>query len=142
LFLVVAAALAASACSTPDPKNPGIDLGAPNVRWADKTKEQRFGFMAGRVEPMMKQLFIANDSSYSDFGCATCHGANMDLVDYKMPADIYPLPEEETISESMDYDEEVTQFMMKKVVPATKDLFNRGHGTETKVSCFTCHPTE
>jgi len=118
-------------------------MGAPEIRWASKNREQRFGFMAARVHPVMRQVFAKHDSSYAtDFACETCHGDQMDIVDYKMPADIYPLPADDTIKESMDYDEEVTQFMVKDVMPATKDLFNQGHGRQSQVSCFTCHPQE
>ena len=132
-LVVVLAALPATSCATGDPNVPGINMGAPEVRWADKNHEQRFGFMAARVQPVMKELFVENDSSYSDFDCGTCHGPNPDLVDFAMPADIYPLPREKTIAESMDYDEDVTRFMMKKIVPAAKDLFNQGHGAAMAV---------
>ncbi len=57
------------------------------------------GFMAAAVHPRMKMLFAKYDKAYRDFSCQTCHGEDMELKDYKMPADIYPLPTENTIEE-------------------------------------------
>jgi hypothetical protein len=66
----------------------------------------------------------------------------MELKDYKMPADIYALPTENTIEEARDYDADATEFMTSKVLPEFKKLLNQGHGPETDVSCFSCHPKE
>ncbi len=67
---------------------------------------------------------------------------DMDLIDYKMPNDIYPLPVKNTLEEARDYDEEVTEFMATKVIPEFKALLNQGQGPETQVSCCSCHPKE
>jgi hypothetical protein len=122
--------------------NPEVDLGAPQISWQAKTREQRMGFMAASVHPRMKKLFVENDKSYADFSCETCHGADMELRDYQMPNDIYALPTENTLEEARDYDEEVTDFMVNKVLPEFKKLLNQGAGPETDVSCFSCHPKE
>lgn len=122
--------------------NPEIDLGAPEISWAAKSREQRMGFMAAAVHPRMKMLFKEYDSTYDDFSCQTCHGDDMELIDYKMPNDIYPLPTENTLEEARDYDEDVTKFMADKVLPELKKLFNQGKGPQTNVSCFSCHPKE
>lgn len=122
--------------------NPEIELGAPEISWAAKSREQRMGFMAAAVHPRMKMLFKEYDSTYDDFSCQTCHGDDMELIDYKMPSDIYPLPTENTLEEARDYDEDVTKFMVDKVLPELKKLFNQGKGPQTNVSCFSCHPKE
>lgn len=122
--------------------NPEVDLGAPQISWQAKSREQRMGFMAASVHPRMKKLFAEEDKSYADFSCKTCHGADMELLDYKMPNDIYALPTENTLEEARDYDEEVTDFMVNKVLPEFKKLLNQGVGPETDVSCFSCHPKE
>jgi hypothetical protein len=122
--------------------NPQINLGAPDVSWAAKTREQRMGFMAAAIHPRMKMLFVKYDKTYADFSCETCHGEGMELKDYKMPADIYALPTENTIEEARDYDADATEFMTSKVLPEFKRLMNQGHGPETDVSCFSCHPKE
>lgn len=142
VVLSAATALLCAACSAGDPKSPGIDLGAPDVAWSEKDREQRMGFMAARFHPKMQAIFKEYDDSFDGFRCQGCHGEDMDLVDYKMPGDIYALPTENTLAESRDYDEEVTEFMVKEVMPATEALFNQGAGAPTKVTCFTCHPKE
>jgi hypothetical protein len=124
-------------------KNPEIALGAPNVRWEAKNHEQRMGYMAAMVEPRMKKLFVEYDKTYQSFGCQTCHGNDMELVDYEMPTNgIYALPVKNTIAEARDYDEEATEFMLTKVLPELKALLNAGQGPEEEVSCFSCHPKE
>jgi len=123
-------------------ENPEVDLGAPEISWQAKTREQRMGFMAAAVHPRMKKLFVKSDKSYGDFSCKTCHGQDMELRDYRMPNDIYALPTENTLEEARDYDEDVTEFMVSKVLPEFKKLLNQGKGPETDVSCFSCHPKE
>jgi len=130
---------------TPSPKNvPGVNLGAPEIAWSEKNEEQRFGHMAAQVTPQMKALFEKYDSSYGDsFTCQTCHGERAELVGWKMPnPDISPLSKENTLQESLEYDADVTNFMMADVTPALKTLLNTGTGKPTTVNCFSCHTAE
>jgi hypothetical protein len=94
----------------------------------------------------MKKLFVSfKPKSYSDFGCETCHGKDMDIVDYHMPNSLYALPEKDTIAEATSYDEDTTKFMMEKVVPTFAKLLSEtasGPDKRGDVSCFTCHPHE
>lgn len=133
----------ASACGAPSP-GASIDLGAPDVSWAAKNTEQRFGFMAARVHPGMQRVFAEYDDAYADdFTCKTCHGLDPERVDYEMPTpDLYPLPKDNPIGSTMEDDPEVGNFMMGKVLPAMQEMFSEGHGGSTKVTCFTCHPAD
>lgn len=144
LALLLSAAASIAACSPVKSNTPGIDLGAPEIRWADKNQEQRFGYMAARVEPTMEKLFGEFSASYKEsFSCETCHGAEPELVDYKMPSpDVYALPKDDPIGATMSDDEEIGNFMMGEVTPTLQKLFDKGHGTKTKVTCFSCHPVE
>jgi hypothetical protein len=145
---LVLAALGLVGCGEKAPaakaKIPELDMGAPGTSWADKSREQRLGFMAGVVHPRMKKLFVEyDDGSYDGFACETCHGSKMEFVDYKMPTDyIMGLSRENTLEASREYDEKVTDFMVSKVLPELKKMLNSGAGPETKVSCFSCHPEE
>lgn len=142
--LLAASLLVAVFGCTPAPKAvPGVSMGAPEIAWSAKNTEQRFGHMAAQVQPQMHAMFKKYDSSYAEtFTCQTCHGENAELVDWKMPnPDLYALPKENTLQASLEYDQEVTSFMME-ITPVMKTLLNTGAGQPTSVSCFACHPVE
>lgn len=143
--LSIGALIAVIACGKSDPKTPAIEgMGAPGVAWSIKSEEQKFGYMAAVVHPEMQAVFASYDDGYAtDFTCATCHGDDAELVDYKMPSEVlYRLPKDNTIEAAMEYDEEVTNAMMAKVTPAMKKLLERGDGPKTKVTCLSCHMAE
>ena len=122
----------------------GLSLGAPSVPWSHKTREERMGYMAAAVHPRMKQVFVESDESYAEsFSCETCHGSEMELVDYRMPSEaLYALPADNPVGEAMDLDEDVANFMMGKVMPAMAELLSAKPGAKGGVNCFTCHPPE
>jgi hypothetical protein len=131
------------ACSNPKgADSPGIELGAPGTRWAAKNDEQRFGFMAAQVHPVMTKVFKDwRPDRYPVFECSNCHGSRMEQIDYAMPnTGLYSLPKDRAYDDAIDYDAEVAVFMMTKVTPALQDLLNQGEGPPTKASCFSCHP--
>lgn len=130
-----------------DAAAPATEPGAPDVPWAEKTAKQRQEFMGVVVLPATKKLFKAyNETQYKGFKCQTCHGDDMNDTKFKMPSDsIYPLSKTDTIKASMDYDKEMTTFMLEQVLPETAKLL----GTEPYdpktgkgFSCFGCHPAE
>lgn len=132
-----------AACSSPKgPESPGIELGAPGTTWADKNDEQRFGFMAAQVLPVMGKVFRDwRPDRYPEFDCNNCHGSRMEQIDYAMPnTGLYSLPTERPYDDAIDYDAEVAVFMMTKVTPALQELLNKGDGPPTKATCFSCHP--
>ncbi len=141
-LLALASLAAAAACGSPKPpESPGIPLGGMGVSWGAKNDEQKFGFMAAQVLPVIKEVFVEYDDSYGSFGCADCHGDNLEQVDYAMPTDgLYALPEDNPYENALDFDEEISTFMMVKVTPALQKLFDEGEGPRTKATCFSCHP--
>ena len=119
----------------------GPALGAPTVPWKHKTRPEKLGFMGAHVQPKMKNVFVEYDADgFSDFDCATCHGDDMEELDFAMPNSLYALPADDPMGEAMDYDEDVAAFMAKKVVPAMAQLLSEEPGKG--VNCFTCHPEE
>lgn len=121
--------------------------GAPDVKWADKTFQQRKEWMGIEVLPKSKASFKAYDEAqFKGFGCDTCHGEDGKDKNYEMPNDgIYPLPKDDPIKAAMDYDEKVTQFMIDKVVPETAALLDMepyNEKTGQGFGCFGCHPME
>ena len=142
-FVVLLAASAAlGACTNQKGADtPGIELGAPGTSWAAKTLEQRFGFMAAQVHPIMTQLFVEYDADKAGFDCSNCHGSNMEQIDYEMPNKaLYALPKDRPYDDAIDFDDKIAVFMMTKVTPTLQELFNKGEGPPTKASCFSCHP--
>ncbi len=121
--------------------------GAPDVKWADKTFQQRKEWMGIEVLPKSKASFKEYDEAqFKGFGCDTCHGEDGKDNGYEMPTDsIYPLPKDDPIKAAMEYDEKVTKFMMDKVVPETAAMLDmEPYNPETGegFGCFGCHPME
>jgi hypothetical protein len=139
----VALLVLAAACSdrSEGPRVPegGPDLGAPNIPWAKKNRDERMAYMGAHVYPAMKKLFQEFDPAlYSDFSCQTCHGTDMEARDYAMPGDLYELPGDDPIADAMDYDEDIANFMKGKVAPTMSHLLSQNVSVAT--ACFTCHP--
>jgi hypothetical protein len=135
--------LASGACSDPKaPNEVGINLGAPDTAWAAKNKEQKFGWMAAQVHPKMQKLFIDYNPRNRPFTCEDCHSDAMEQIDFKMPTDsLYSLPKDGPLDDAIDYDAEISLFMVSKVTPLLNQLMNTGEGPKTEVTCFNCHPS-
>jgi hypothetical protein len=137
-----AAAGLASCGEAPTARAPGIDLGATGIRWAAKNREQKFGFMAAQVHPVMLRVFYEYDKSYAKFGCEDCHGADMEAIDYRMPQNgLYALPKDGAYDDALAFDAEISAFMIAKVTPALQRLYDMGEGPRQEATCFSCHPT-
>ena len=122
-------ALAPVACSQKGADSPGIELGAPHTTWAAKTLEQRFGFMAAQVHPVMTKVFTDYDPDKAGFDCSNCHGSNMEQIDYEMPNKaLYALPKGRPYDDAIDYDAKIAVFMMTKVTPTLQELAQQGRG--------------
>ncbi|HVU02863.1 MAG TPA: hypothetical protein VHE30_13980 [Polyangiaceae bacterium] len=126
-------------------RTPPPAIGAPTVPFLKKTRDERRAFMASRVVPKMREVFHGLDPKGDEkFGCETCHGEDAEVVDYRMPNSLYPLPQKNTIAEATDYDDKTTKFMVEHVVPAFAALLSQPVGDpehpEKGVTCFTCHP--
>jgi hypothetical protein len=144
-FLVALFVLGAGCADRKEvPRTPpfGPELGAPRVPWDQKTREERMAFMGAHVSPTMKKLFQKYDAKgYADFQCQTCHGSDMEAVDYRMPNGLYELPADDPIAEAKDVDEDVAEFMVKEVAPMMAKLLSRPKMAEGE-ACFICHPKD
>lgn len=119
-------------------------IGASGTPWKEKTREQRMDWMGIEVFPKMKAIFMEFDGEgYADFQCQTCHGTEMETVDFKMPSSIYALSTTDPIGEAREYDAEVTAFMTDVLVPEMAKLLDTtpyDPETKTGFGCFDCHP--
>lgn len=125
----------------------GAGSGKSDIAWKDKTRAQRMDWMGLQVFPRMKSAFKEfDDARFSEFACQTCHGDEMEMVDYEMPhTKIYALPLANTVQSAREYDEKVTDFMVNTVTPRMAELLDMPvYDPETKsgFGCFGCHPTE
>jgi hypothetical protein len=121
--------------------------GKSEVLWKDKTREQRMDWMGLQVFPKMKGVFTEFDADrFSGFACQTCHGDDMEMVDFKMPTNkLYALPRKDVLKSARDYDAKVTDFMLGTVMPKMAELLDMPpYDSETKsgFGCFGCHPME
>jgi hypothetical protein len=120
--------------------------GAPEIPWANKTSDQKMEYMGLYVLPEMKKLFQGHDATaFSTFECQTCHGRDMEQVDFKLPNKLPPLPEPGTIEAAKAAQPELAAFMMNRVVPAMAKLLAlepRSAGNPKGFGCFDCHPTQ
>ncbi len=108
--------------------------------WADMDRKQRKRFMGLEVLPKMKSMFQEyNAETYGSFKCQTCHGNDWTDVDFKMPNDLYPLPADNPIEAAREYDAEITEFMVEKVLPTTAELLGEQYDKTTGKGEFGCH---
>jgi hypothetical protein len=112
--------------------------------WNKKSREQRMDWMAVAVFPKMRRLFIEQDSEkYEGFSCQTCHGNEMERVDFKMPNDLFALSKSDPLGQAKEYDEKTTDFMLGAVVPEMAKLLDMEGFTmenQTGFGCLGCHP--
>lgn len=124
----------------------GAEPGAPSIPWSQKDRQQRMEYMGLYVLPKMKALFQEHDAKqFKDFKCQTCHGDDMEAVDFKMPNALYALPAENTLEAAKDYDAKITDFMASKVMPSMAELLGAeplNPQTGQGFSCFNCHQKE
>jgi cytochrome c553 len=103
-------------------------------------------FMGLYVLPKMKALFQEHDAKqFKDFKCQTCHGDDMEAVDFKMPNALYALPAANTLEAAKDYDAKITDFMVATVMPSMAELLGAeplNPQTGQGFSCFNCHQKE
>jgi hypothetical protein len=113
----------------------------PALKWADMNRDQRMEFMGLTVMPEMKKVFQdADPEGYKEFKCQTCHGQDMQAVDYKMPNGLFALSKPDPLPAAMEYDAKTTKFMNEVVTPKMASLFGTEPGTG--FGCFNCHDAE
>jgi hypothetical protein len=142
---LLVAALAACGGSTQGADDASAYALTSKTPWKKKSREQRMDWMAVAVFPRMRKLFLEQDSEkYDDFACQTCHGKGMEMVDFKMPNDLFTLSANDTLGHAKEYDEKATDFMLGGVVPEMAKLLGRQAFTlenQSGFGCAGCHPT-
>ena len=133
--------------AAPEAGGDDTEPGAPGVKWADKTFKQRQEYMGITFLKVMKKSFKAHDeASFSGFKCQTCHGDDMKEKNFAMPSDsLLPLNGEKPVEMAMEFDEEITKFMIEQVVPESAKLLDMepfNPETGQGFGCFGCHPKE
>jgi hypothetical protein len=151
LTLALSALVACTGSQKPA-EDPGDAAGASEPvpsgekAWADKSREERMDWMGLEDFPKMKAEFTEHDAEgLADFACQTCHGDDMEAMDFKMPNSLYALSATDTLAEARDYDAEMTEVMVNVVVPEMAKLLGMqpyDPATQTGFGCFGCHPTE
>jgi hypothetical protein len=104
------------------------------------TTEQKMAFMVERVMPAMKPVF----AGASDFGCATCHGAEQtNAQQFAHPNQALPgLTFENGQITSFATNPDVSKFMAEKVLPAMAEVMGRptySEQTPDGMGCNGCH---
>jgi hypothetical protein len=117
-----------------------MGLTPPDSPWEEMSVADREFYMIGKVNPIMKELFVAHDAEeFVEFDCVDCHGEEMREIDFKMPApSMYIVPPEGTPGHRgmMSTFPETVTFMEETVTPAMGKLL----GVEN-FTCAGCHPT-
>ncbi|HJL16110.1 MAG TPA: hypothetical protein RMH99_10650 [Sandaracinaceae bacterium LLY-WYZ-13_1] len=113
---------------------------APETPWEELSHEDKGQDMVMRFEPVFRVLFEQHDpEEYGHFGCASCHGEDMEEREYAMPSPhLPPVPEPGSgaYQAMADAEPEVTAFMEEDVTPAMQTMLgNEGF------TCNGCHPT-
>jgi mono/diheme cytochrome c family protein len=165
-FVAIAAlTMAAAGCgSPPAPETPTTD-DAPKgdvadvegddgaaVTWATMSKDQKIEHMKEAVMPKMGEVFAAFDSDrYGKIKCSTCHGPGANEGKFEMPSPDLPklskpTGDGEPFAEEMDFNPEMTKFMMEKVTPEMVKLLPgvKAYDPETHegFGCFGCHTSK
>lgn len=118
-----------------------MGLTPPDSPWEQMSVPDREFYMIGKINPIMKELFVALDAEeYADFDCVNCHGEEMREINFKMPApSMYIVPPEGTpgYRGMLATFPETVKYMKETIAPSMSKLL----GIEN-VTCATCHPTE
>jgi hypothetical protein len=118
-----------------------MGLTPPDSPWETMSIEDKEFYMIGKVNPIMKELFVAHDAEeFADFDCVDCHGEEMKEIKFKMPApSMYVVPLEGTLGHRgmMSTFPDEVKFMQEVVTPAMGKLL----GIEN-YTCAGCHPSE
>jgi hypothetical protein len=129
-----------------DPNSASGSAASGGTPWSQKTRDQKLEWMGLEVLPKMKALFVEyNGESFADFKCQTCHGNDMEVVDFKMPNSLFALSGTDPVGSGKAYDEKLTEFMLTRVTPTMAKLLDMDmYNPETKqgFGCLNCHQSE
>jgi hypothetical protein len=138
----VLCALVAAACGgspTPAPESQAPESGTTKA-WGAMAADEKGAFMASDVLPKMGELFKPENPG---FGCASCHGANMQEVGFKMPNTLAPLdPENMPFGAADEKIAKAAAWMKSDVTPRMAGLLGEppyDPATKQGFGCFGCH---
>lgn len=118
-----------------------MGLTPPDSPWEQMSVSDKEFYMIGKVNPIMKELFVAHDAEeYADFDCVDCHGEEMREINFKMPApSMYIVPPEGTpgYRGMLKTFPETVKYMRETITPSMGKLL----GIES-FTCAGCHPSE
>jgi hypothetical protein len=151
-MLAILAVAPLAGCGS-DTRRPALGLeprvrASPRDEWSAATWEDRHDTMTFLVLPNMARLFQRFDGSrYPEMTCRTCHGADAEMVQYKMPHGLRALdPAHLPNANAPDPNEaRVAKFMIEQVTPQMADLLGLptyDPKTGRGLSCFDCHPSQ
>lgn len=138
--------LACTPSDAPDDSGDTDDTGVEDLPPFDEmSRDQKLTFMGTTVLPQMKAKFDTHPAyGAGPLTCASCHGEDMEAVDYAMPNGLYPLDYAKfPYSGSQDAEEASWgTFMETEILPAMGALLERelyGVDTPEGFGCFGCH---
>lgn len=114
--------------------------------WANASWEDRHDTMEFVVHPSMARLFQAHyHEPAPDMTCRTCHGADAEAVQYKMPHGLPALdPAHLPDPSGSDARAKTAKFMIEEVTPKMIELLDvapYNPTTKRGFGCFNCHPS-
>jgi hypothetical protein len=120
----------------------------PSNTWSAQTWEDHHDTMTFLILPNMAPVFQRfAQSPYPSMTCRTCHGADAEAVQYKMPHGL-PALDPAHLPDAHDRDPRrarLAKFMIDEVTPRMADLLSVPRydpRTKTGFSCFNCHPVQ
>jgi len=117
-----------------------LGISGPDQPWAEMSHEDREWYMVGKVLPIMKEMFAEHDAERygQGYGCETCHGEEMESVEYEMPpmsSYRVPAPGSDAWTSMEGIFGDTVTFMKEDVTPTMGTLLGMDDYT-----CFHCHP--
>ena len=117
-----------------------LGISGPDQPWAEMSHEDREWYMVGKVLPIMKEMFAEHDAERygQGYGCETCHGEEMESVEYEMPpmsSYRVPAPGSDAWTSMEGIFGDTVTFMKEDVTPTMGTLLGVDDYT-----CFHCHP--
>jgi hypothetical protein len=153
--VTLAGALSVASCAAPAPTGTRAGAGgavppepiASADRWSVLSWEERHDRMTWLVHPNMAKLFQSfAGTPYPAMTCRTCHGADAEQVQYKMPHGLPALdPAHLPDPRAGGPKARIAKFMIEEVTPQMADLLGaprRDPKTGRGFDCFGCHPAQ
>jgi hypothetical protein len=147
--LLVAVVVLTAACGSKSPSTTTTPTGGegsavvtlPDVPFENLDHEQREEFMKQKVVPVMKPLFQKHDAEdFAEFGCETCHGAQVKDDHFDMPNPKLP---KLNLRDLSNFKQEDVEWMQQEVAPTMSKILNLPMASKDNpkgFGCPVCHP--